>query len=288
VTEAEPARLFRVLGPLEVRCAGTPAPIPAAKPRTLLSYLLVRANHTVATDEVIEELWGGSPPASALANVRTYIAGLRRALRDGDGTLIAAHRNGYQLRLAGVELDLAAFRAAAARGRAALAAGQPAGAVDLLDRAHAMWRGRALEDVVAGPGLAARAAQLDEERLTVVEDAAEARLALGEPADVVPLLRQHLADQPLRERAYALLMTALYRCGDPAAALAAFAAARQSLAQHLGLEPARQLVALQQAVLTRDPGLDGPRPVRAVERPRDGYHALVRPRARPGPVAAPH
>lgn len=257
--ESHDGVVFRVLGPLEIRRGDHPLPVPAGKPRILLAHLLLRANQTVATDELIDVIWTGTPPVSALANVRTYVAGLRRSLGAAAAAL-RAHPAGYHLDVRPGQLDLDVFRGLVRVGRAALAARQPRTAADVLDRAYRLWRGGALQDVATGSGLAGRAAQLDEERRTVLEDLAQALLALGRAGTVVSLLRQHLDDHPLRERAAALLMTALYRYGDPAAALAVFTAARQALAEQLGLEPARQLVALQRAVLTRDPALDGPRP----------------------------
>ena len=56
---------FRVLGPLEVESRGRLVRISAAKERALLGLLLLRADAAVSRDRLIEELWGGRPPASA-------------------------------------------------------------------------------------------------------------------------------------------------------------------------------------------------------------------------------
>lgn len=53
----------------------------------------------------------------------------------------------------------------------------------------------------------------------------------------------------------AQLMAALYRRGDPVAALATFADYRARLARDLGLDPGVELVDLQQRILARDPAL---------------------------------
>ena len=51
-------------------------------------------------------------------------------------------------------------------------------------------------------------------------------------------------------------MTALYRCGRQAEALAAYQAARRALVDELGVEPGRALRELHQAILEQDPALD--------------------------------
>jgi DNA-binding SARP family transcriptional activator len=50
---------FRLLGPLEViDDQGHPVAIGGLKPRTLLAVLLLHANQPVATDELMDALWG--------------------------------------------------------------------------------------------------------------------------------------------------------------------------------------------------------------------------------------
>src|SRR5439155_19515544 len=141
-------------------------------------------------------------------------------------------------------------------GREALARGDHGAATEAFEQALAHWRGRALEDVPLGPDLAARAASLDEQRLAVIEDYMEARLAGGDDAAIVSDLRRHLADNPIRERAYGQLMRALYRSGDVATSLATFAQARAALVEELGIEPGTELKRLQAAILRRDASLD--------------------------------
>jgi DNA-binding SARP family transcriptional activator len=65
-----------------------------------------------------------------------------------------------------------------------------------------------------------------------------------------------VAEYPLREGLYALLMLALYRSGRQAEALQTHKAARRTLVDELGIEPGRALQDLHRAVLRQDPGLD--------------------------------
>jgi hypothetical protein len=143
-----------------------------------------------------------------------------------------------------------------------MSAGDAAGAVSSLAAALGIWRGRAGQDLPADTPLHRRLAVLDDHRLAVFEDYVQARMALDPHADVIPELRHHLAHAPLRERAWGQLMLALYRTGDAAAALSAYADARAVLRTDLGVEPGPELRTLHRAILRRAPDLS-PEPAAA-------------------------
>ena len=124
--------------------------------------------------------------------------------------------------------------------------------------ALASWRGRAFGDLADEPFAAARAAQLEERRLAVIELGYRAALALGHHRDVIGEIEQSVARHPLREQLWVLLMTALYRAGRQAEALRSFARVRKLLADQLGVLPCPDLVRLESAVLSQDPSLDWP------------------------------
>ena len=56
---------YRILGPLEVEIDGVPVVLVGGKQAALLALLLLHANKTVPSEELVEELWDGSPPPSA-------------------------------------------------------------------------------------------------------------------------------------------------------------------------------------------------------------------------------
>ncbi|MER7894420.1 BTAD domain-containing putative transcriptional regulator [Micromonospora sp. NPDC094482] len=255
---------FELLGPFRVYHEGQPVPLGSVKQRLLLATLLLRPNEVVGTNELTAMLWGDEEPASAAANLRTYVRGLRRSLGGGapwDGITAAA--GGYLLRVGPGERDLDLFDAAAARGREALAASNVDRAQAELSAAVGLWRGAALSDLPLRPALARRVAQLEERRLLVEEDYAEAVLALGASADVVHRLRGLLDRHPLRQRAWGQLMVGLYRIGDAAGALEAFRQARQVLAEETGLDPAPELIKLYDDILHHRPELAGQPPTGA-------------------------
>ena len=74
--------------------------------------------------------------------------------------------------------------------------------------------------------LAGERARLEEERLAAVIEAIELDLELGRHGDLLGQLEACVIAHPFKERLVELQMTALYRCGRQADALAAFHAAR--------------------------------------------------------------
>ena len=115
-----------------------------------------------------------------------------------------------------------------------------------------MWRGAALADVCEVEPLAREAARLEELRLAAVEGRIEADIELGLHAEVTGELEGLVAEYPLRERLWRLLVLALYRAERQADALAAYRRARDLLATELGLEPGEELRRLEQAVLRQE------------------------------------
>src|SRR5262249_26899152 len=80
---------------------------------------------------------------------------------------------------------------------------------------------------------------------------ARARLLIdaGRNAEAVPDLRLLVAEDPLREEAWHLLVRALSGTGQRAEALAAYAEARRVLAAELGIEPGEPLRRLHRELL---------------------------------------
>jgi DNA-binding SARP family transcriptional activator len=245
---------FSVLGPLEVRIKGRPVPIASARQRIVLATLLMAANHVLTVDTLIDAVWDGNPPSSARGQIQICISALRRLLEAPE--LIETSPNGYRIRVTGDQLDYNTFNAALDRGRSAAADGQLEPALEHLDAALRLWRGPALAGL---PGRAAEtfANRLDERRLMAIEDRIEYRLGLGAHRELVAELVTLTSEHPLRERLWGFRMTALYRSGRQAEALAAYRAARQVLVDELGLEPGANLRRLESAILSHDASLDG-------------------------------
>ncbi len=247
--------LFNVLGPLEVRVAGSRVEF-GRKPAAVLALLLLHANSWVSLDAIVDELWEGDAPVSADRNVRTYVWQLRhRVPPAAGGARIQSRQGSYRIVVEPTELDALAVAELAAAGRQALAAGDPASARERFADALGLWRGGPYAEL---PGDAARiaAAGLTELRWELRQRLADALLALGEPAEAVTLLRPLTAEEPLREGLWTALVRALHRAGRRGEALAAFREAHRLLRDELGVEPGAELREAHRAAL------DGAEPAR--------------------------
>jgi DNA-binding SARP family transcriptional activator/pimeloyl-ACP methyl ester carboxylesterase len=243
---------FRILGPLEVHDADRALKIGAGKQRALLALLLLNANRTVASERIVDELWGEQVPESASKMVQVYVSQLRKVL---PGDVLRTRPPGYVAELEPDQLDLRRFDRLAAAGREALAEGAGERASALLTEALALWRGPALAEFASEPFATPEGARLEELRLAALEDRIEADLACGRSTEVVGELESLIARHPLRESLRRRQMLALYRSGRHAEALAAYQQARRALAEELGLEPSPALRELQRQILSHDPAL---------------------------------
>lgn len=244
---------IRVLGGLPVQVASGTVHLGTPKQRTVLAVLAIQPGQLVTVDQLIDELWGDRPPQSAVPNVRTYAANLRRTFEalDGGHGMLVRKRDGYRINLRPERVDLVRFESDFQEARDLLGAGDPERAAAVLDRAVARWRGPMLAGVTLGPVLAARVAAATERRLLAVELLAETRIRLRRHDQAVPLLRELLGGNPLRETTHLLLMQALYERGDHAGAVAAYNTARDALHSQLGIAPGAELQRLHRSILDR-------------------------------------
>lgn len=259
---------FHILGPVEVIADGQVLDV-GHRQRELLTILLLRANELVTVDRLVEVSFPGFVPSTARRQVQNTVGRLRRTLNRPE--LIRTKPGGYLLSVGPDELDLLAYRKYVDAGRLAMAEGRDQEAVTLLRQGLALWRGPFLAEVNC-LGVASEAAGVESERLAVLEECLDLEVRLGRHQEVLPELAALTEAQPLRERAWAARMRALYRCGCKADALADYQTARQVFVDELGLEPGPLLRDLHDAILTDDASLDPtrePRPPRPGQLPPD-------------------
>lgn len=253
---------FRILGPLEVLAAdGEPLALGGQKQRAVLALLLLRANHVVPTDFLIDSLWGANPPRTATTSLQNSISALRKVL--GPDVL---HTQAPGYRLVVEESDLARFEGLVEEARGL----EPEARAERLREALALWRGDPLPEFAFEDFAEADIRRLDELRLATLEDRIDADLAAGRTAELVPELVALVAQQPLRERLRAQLMLAHYHSGRQDDALRSYQEARRALAD-LGLDPSPQLQELEARILRHEV----PRPRLAVASADDEHFEEV-------------
>jgi DNA-binding SARP family transcriptional activator len=109
---------IRVLGRVDAVVDGRSLPLKGRKQRAVLAMLALRANRTVAADELIDGLWGERPPASATTNLQYYVSQLRKVLASDDsGARIVTHGRGYELQLPQDAVDAVRFEHLVERAR---------------------------------------------------------------------------------------------------------------------------------------------------------------------------
>lgn len=242
-----------LLGSLHVVTEDGPVALGPPKQRALLVLLALRSGQLVPVDDLVDGLWGQDPPRSAQKTLQTYVSGLRRVLPPG---VLETVPGGYRLQLSPERYDVHRFESQLAAARQHAATGDEGAAAAQLRAALALWRGSALLDVADQPYGAAAAERLEELRRVAVEDLADLRLRAGAHHELVAGLQAAASAEPLRERRWAQLMTALYRCGRQAEALQAFRSLRQLLDDELGIAPSAHLVKLEQDILRQRTELD--------------------------------
>ena len=243
---------LRVLGPLEVAFDGRPVPIRPGLPRKLLVTLILRLGERVSRDTLVDVLWADEPPGNALNALQILISYLRKALAVSCGTArIETVDGGYRLVAARDSVDAFRLERVVSRPDGV----DPARRLEQLDAALSQWRGPPVPEVANDEFAQPDVHRFTELRLAALEQRADALLGLGRNVDAAVDLQGLVLQHPLRERFYALLMTALYRSGRQAEALAVYDRARTILREELGLDPGPELQATEQAVLEHAPQL---------------------------------
>ena len=173
---------FGILGPLELGNGSRRLSLTAPKLRKVLALLLLQNNRMVLNMDLIDELWGVTPPPSAQSTLQTYDK-LRQFLNSSpepvQEEMLQTKLRGYMIRIPQEDLDFCRFRRLSDEGRKALDNGDPEAARRTLSLALALWRGPALADVDVGEVLAAYVTRLEEDRVQVLEARLEADLQLA-------------------------------------------------------------------------------------------------------------
>ncbi|MGH8959319.1 MAG: BMP family ABC transporter substrate-binding protein [Acidimicrobiia bacterium] len=233
---------FRILGTLQAEVDGKLIDLGPPKQRALLALLLLDNNQVVATDRLIDLIWGEAAPRTAAHSVQIYVSALRKLL--ADDRRIETRVPGYVLGVDPQELDSLRFQAMVESGSA-----------EQLRAALNLWGGNPLADFAYEEWAQPHIRRLRGLWARAVEMLAEAELEDGRVAAVPELLDSLIAIDPMREEPRRLLMLALYRGGRQAEALRTYREFRNLLIDEIGVEPTSDLVQLEEQILLQDPML---------------------------------
>jgi DNA-binding SARP family transcriptional activator len=272
-----------LLGPLEITVGDRPVAIVRRRERCLFAVLALAANRIVPVSRLIGLLWETEPPAAAQRSLHSHVSRLRSLLATTGGAeqpvRLLSHDGGYCLQVPESAVDAHLFRDLVAKA-ATLAPIQKAAQ---LEAALQLWRGELL-DGCGSPELRSRlAADLEDLRLTAMEDWAAAELALGRHRQLVSRLAGFTASHPARERLVQLHMLALHQAGRQTDALQLYERTREHLSENYGVDPGLPLRQAQLAVL-RDEVIQPGEPARPELPASRGLPTI--PAQLPPPIAA--
>lgn len=258
---------LQILGPLRIWRGEVELRPGPRQQAGLLAVLLAGVGRPFSADELIDLIWGQTPPPSALNTLHKYVGVLRHLLEPDlplrhSGSYLQRRGNGYLCTATASTLDLVAFRADVNDARVALAEQRYEPAMDRYVQALGRWRGAAGVGVDGSVAATALFASIDRELLDAGVAAAALALSLGQPERVLPALRLAASVDPLHEPVQASLVSALGAAGQQAEALSVYRSIRVRLAEELGVDPGPLLVAAHARVLGRSSSPDsGHRPV---------------------------
>ena len=242
----------RLLGRFQlVRGGSEPLQLPAGKATTVAQLLVVRRGSFVSVDSIVDVLWGDGAPPGAAQNVASLVSRLRRPLGPDR---ISGGRKGYRFEPAGCEVDIDVAERLVDEAGAQLRARRPALAASAAAQARSLLEaGAFLEDEPFAPW--AEEGRRHAERLVRQARRASwtAALAVGDNAAAREVAARAVEANPLDEEAHRAGIEALYRNGEPGAALAAYERLRTTLVEELGSDPSPQSEALYLAILRMEP-----------------------------------
>jgi WD40 repeat protein/DNA-binding SARP family transcriptional activator len=236
-----------MLGPLQVTLDGEPVTaFKSDKVRALLVYLAIEAEQPHHREVLAGLLWPEWPDREARRSLRDALSNLRRAIGDHDAMppFLLITRETLQFNTDSEHWsDVAAFT-------------DLRGFQDLsnLEQAVALYRGSFLEGFSIGDAAPfeewalLKREQLSRQMLQTLDGLAAIHEQQGEYEQAQSYARRQVQLEPWNEEAHQQLMRVLALGGQRSAALAQYQTCSRLLADELGVEPARETVALFESI----------------------------------------
>jgi len=250
-----------LLGPLNVTVDGRNVALGGPRQIAVLARLMVTPDQVVSMDQLIASVWDGDEPAQPHVTIRSYVSNLRRAIepnrrRRSADSCLASSPPGYRLDIDPMAVDWVRFQRLVDGARDRVVAGDCAGAVPIVRRALALWRGDPCSGLPTSEVFETHRVRLQALRQTAVELLYESLLHLGEHDAVAAEIEAAIVEDPLRERLTELGMLAFYRVGRQSEALALGRRLRNRLLDDLGIDPSPSIVDMELRILNHDPALE--------------------------------
>ncbi len=118
------------------------------KDRSLLAALVLRAGSVITPPELADAVWSEEPPNTWPKQVQAFVVRIRRALGSSS---VATTRGGYRLRVDPDSIDAVRYERLIAQASTHRANGDPMRAIDVLERAPALWSGMPYSDLGEWP-----------------------------------------------------------------------------------------------------------------------------------------
>ncbi len=246
----------RLFGRVALSVNGSTPDPGGARQRAFLSFLASQANKAVSRDEIIQAVWGDSPPQSVTSSIHTYVARIRRALEPerqprGQSKALEFDGLGYRMNLDTDNVDTHLFESCLERAKT-LTSVSPDSVLSAYDRALREWRGSPLVGV-PGPFPEMERSRLEELHRSAMEERYSLLVATCRWQEAVQGLTKFARQHPLREQVRGLLITAYYLSGRRSEALMEFQSLREDLIRHLGVEPSPALQERHLTILRGEP-----------------------------------
>jgi DNA-binding SARP family transcriptional activator/tetratricopeptide (TPR) repeat protein len=237
-----------LLGPVLVHRADGLAVVTRKMEIAVLGLLALHAGSAVSVNTLIDVLWPSDPPRTATKTLQGYVKRVRSLLGQQGAVLARAGPGGYSLDVTPDQVDAIRLESTIADARLQ---DDDAVRVRRLDAALAEWRGEPFAgcDLV---GLEPYRERLIRLRSGARVDRVAAEIRLGVTTDTIGAIRALLVDEPTNERLWLHLAGALYRLGNPVAALRAIGQARRELDEGVGVALGPELVEFERRILDHD------------------------------------
>jgi DNA-binding SARP family transcriptional activator len=229
-----------VLGPFQVARGEGEVTVPTPMVGRLGAVLALSPRVPVSAERLTADLWPKKPPATAPNALQVYVSQLRRLIAPVEVT----HRSAtYSLDIDESFLDESRFAHQVAQAELAMSVRQFDETTALCEEALRLWRGTPYDGLVS-PEAIGRRERLQERREQVLDLHLAARLegaaSLSEVNEVVAEAQGRVAQHPLREPSYRILMRALAAADRRAEACLVFEDLARRMKARMGLPPSAE------------------------------------------------